>query len=39
MAFIPITSWKIGEKAEVVTYFIILGSKITKDGECSHEIF
>ena len=35
----PITSWQIeGEKVEVVTGFIFLGSKITADGDCSHEI-
>ena len=35
----PITSWQIEvEKVEVVTYFIFLGSKITADGDCSHEI-
>ena len=35
----PITSWKIdGEKMETVTEFIFLGSKITADGDCSHEI-
>ena len=35
----PITSWQIdGETRETVTYFIFLGSKITADGECSHEI-
>ena len=34
-----ITSWQIeGEKVEVVTGFISLGSKITADGDCSHEI-
>ena len=34
-----ITSWKIyGETMETVTDFIFLGSKITADGECSHEI-
>ena len=34
-----ITSWQIeGEKAESVTYFIFLGSKITADRNCSHEI-
>jgi len=34
-----ITSWKIdGETMETVTNFIFLGSKITADGECSHEI-
>ena len=35
----PITSWQIdGETVETVAYFIFLGSKITADGECSHEI-
>ena len=35
----PITSWQIdGETMETVTYFIILGSKITVDGDCSHKI-
>ena len=35
----PITSWQIdGEKMETVTDFIFLGSKITSDGNCSHEI-
>ena len=35
----PITSWKIeGEKMEAVKDFIFLGSKITVDGDCSHEI-
>ena len=35
----PITSWQIdGEKRETVTDFIFLGSKITVDGDCSHEI-
>ena len=35
----PITSWQIeGEKLEAVTDFIFLGSKITADGYCSHEI-
>ena len=39
MAFGPITSWQIeGEKVETVTDFIFLGSKITVDGDCSHEI-
>ena len=34
-----ITSWKIdGETVETVTDFIFLGSKITADGDCSHEI-
>ena len=35
----PITSWQInGETMKTVTDFIFLGSKITKDGDCSHEI-
>ena len=35
----PITSWKIdGEKVETVTDFIRVGSKITVDSDCSHEI-
>ena len=39
MASDPITSWQIGgEKVEVVTNFLFLGSKITADGDCSHEI-
>ena len=38
-AFGPITSWEIdGETAETVSDFIFLGSKITADGNCSHEI-
>ena len=36
MAFSPITSWQIG--GETVREFIFLGSKITADGDCSHEI-
>ena len=37
-AFSPITLWQIeGEKVEAVTEFIFLGSKITADGDCSHE--
>ena len=36
MAFGPITSWQIG--LETVADFIFLGSKITADGDCSHEI-
>ena len=36
----PITSWQIdGETMETVTDFIFLGSKITADSDCSHEIF
>ena len=39
MASSFITSWQIeGEKVETVTDFIFLGSKITVDGDCSHEI-
>ena len=40
MASGPITSWQIidGETMETVTNFIFLGSKITTDGGCSHEI-
>ena len=39
MAFSPITSWQIdGETVETVVDFIFLGSKITADGDCSHEI-
>ena len=39
MASGPITSWQIdGEKVETVTDFIFLGSEITVDGICSHEI-
>ena len=35
----PITSWQIdGETVEIVADFIFLGSKITVDGDCSHEI-
>ena len=35
----PITSWEIdGERVETVSDFIFLGSKITADGDCSHEI-
>ena len=35
----PITSWQIdGETVETVTDFVFLGSKITADGDCSHEI-
>ena len=38
-AFGPITSWEInGETVETVSDFIFLGSKITADGDCSHEI-
>ena len=39
MASCPITSWEIdGETVEAVSDFIFLGSKITADGDCSHEI-
>ena len=39
MASGPITSWQIdGENVEIVTDFIVMGSKITADGDCSHEI-
>ena len=39
MASSPITEWQIeGEKVEVVTDFLFLGSKITADGDCSHEV-
>ena len=39
MAFGPTTSWQIeGEKVEVVTDFIFLDSKISVDGDCSHEV-
>ena len=39
MASGPITSWEIyGETVETVSYFIFWGSKITADGDCSHEI-
>ena len=39
MASGPITSWQIdGERRETVTDFIFGGSKITADGDCSHEI-
>ena len=38
MASGPITSWQIdGKTMETVTHFIFLGSKITADGDCSHE--
>ena len=38
MASGPITSWEIdGETMEIVSHFIFLGSKITADGDCSHE--
>ena len=39
MASSPITSWQIdGETMETVTDFIFLGSRITAEGDCSHEI-
>ena len=39
MASGPITSWQIdGETMETERYLILLGSKITADGDCSHEI-
>ena len=39
MASGPITSWEIdGETMETVSDFIVLGSKITADGDCRHEI-
>ena len=39
MASSPITSWQIDEETmETVTDFIFMGSKITADGDCSHEI-
>ena len=39
MASVPITAWQIdGETVETVASFIFLGSKITADGDCSHEI-
>ena len=39
MASVPVTSWEIdGDTVETVSDFIILGSKITADGGCSHEI-
>ena len=39
MASGPITSWEIdGERVKTVSDFIFLGSKITEDGDCSHEI-
>ena len=39
MAFSPITSWQIdGKSVETVSEFIFVGSKITADGDCSHEI-
>ena len=39
MASVPITSWQIdGETVETVSDFVFWGSKITADGDCSHEI-
>ena len=39
MASSPITAWQIeGERVEAVTDLLFLGSKITEDGDCSHEI-
>ena len=39
MAYSPITAWEIdGETVETVSDFIFLGSKITADGDCSHEM-
>ena len=39
MASGPITSWEIdGETVEIVSDFIVLSSKVTADGDCSHEI-
>ena len=39
MTFGPITAWQIdGGKVEAVTDFLFLGSKMTMDGDCSHEI-
>ena len=39
MASSPITSWQIeGEKVKAVTDFLFMGSKITENGDCSHEI-
>ena len=39
MASGPITSWEIdGETVETVSDFVFLGSKVTEDGDCSHEI-
>ena len=39
MASVPITSWEIdGETVEIVSDFIFLCSKVTADGDCSHEI-
>ena len=39
LASVPVTSWEIdGETVEIVSDFIFWGSKITADGDCSHEI-
>ena len=38
MAFGPITSWQKGEKVEAMSDFTFLGSKITVDSDCSHEV-
>ena len=38
MASGPITSWQIDGETETVTNFILLGSKVTADGDCTHEI-
>ena len=39
MAYSPITSWQIeGETVEIARDFIFLGSKITEDGDCRHEM-
>ena len=39
MSSTPLAAWQVeGEKVEVVTDFLFLGSKITADGDCSHEI-
>ena len=38
MASVPITSWQTAETMKTVTDFIVLGSKITANGDCNHEI-
>ena len=39
MTSVPVTSWQIdGETVETLTDFIFLGSRVTADGDCSHEI-
>ena len=38
MASSPITPWQIGDTVETLTDFILLGSKVTEDGDCSHEM-